>query len=462
MRRLRIEPLTTSAPTIWERLAAYCLGVGLIYGTWAQGGFYRRQFEVVAGLVVVAALLRVRIPVRPSRPALLTIAALVVFAGWSLLAGALAGDVVAAEPMAFVAVCSALALYVTDAFRERARDVFLYVVVGTGLLVAISSWMGVVFHHQPWALLSQGLWRGASTLTYANAAASFLAVALFVALRFFLQRPSSPALLVLYLLALGWVTTFSRASGIGMALSFVVLVVMLDQRRKLLQLWPLAPALVVATVGFLPSLSEQSTSHPAMAAFGVCAGAVVVLAFNRVPSKRVIAVSIIAMIGVGDAALGYSGGSVGDAVDRITTTRLTAASSDRGDLTSVTWAQFVDHPLAGVGPDQLDFEYVNHDGLLVQAQFTHNEYLQLAAETGVVGLIFLVVVVGGLLAVAVRQRRVTRSDAAVAAAVLVGFCAHSGLDFLWHIPVLPLLVVMTIGTLGSHSGRATTFGGSLI
>jgi O-antigen ligase len=80
----------------------------------------------------------------------------------------------------------------------------------------------------------------------------------------------------------------------------------------------------------------------------------------------------------------------------------------------------------------------------VRAVFTHDEYLQTAAETGLVGL---GLVVAALAAVAVAGLRARTVAGAVATAAVASFAAHSAFDFLWHIPVLPLLLAVTTALL---------------
>jgi hypothetical protein len=85
-----------------------------------------------------------------------------------------------------------------------------------------------------------------------------------------------------------------------------------------------------------------------------------------------------------------------------------------------------------VGPDRpLIFHAA--DGTL--AHFVHNEYLQIAADSGMVGLALL-----GLAALAV-MRTIRRVDvvSSCAAAAFVCWAVAGGLDFDWHLPVVGLL-----------------------
>ena len=93
----------------------------------------------------------------------------------------------------------------------RARAVLTAVVIGAGLSVAATGWAGVAWHIEPLALVSSGLWRASSTLTYANASASFLVTALFVTAATAGRLGPRPARLVTAALLVGLLATMSRA-----------------------------------------------------------------------------------------------------------------------------------------------------------------------------------------------------------------------------------------------------------
>jgi O-antigen ligase len=97
-----------------------------------------------------------------------------------------------------------------------------------------------------------------------------------------------------------------------------------------------------------------------------------------------------------------------------------------------------------------DLDYVDHRGIAVRAHYAHDEYLQTTAETGVVGL---VLVLGGAAALAVgaaalavgaaRRLRQNPGRAGAALAVVTAVAVHGAFDFLWHIAVLPILLVLS-------------------
>jgi O-antigen ligase len=85
-------------------------------------------------------------------------------------------------------------------------------------------------------------------------------------------------------------------------------------------------------------------------------------------------------------------------------------------------------------------------------RFAHDEYLQLAAEEGSVGLLGLGALGAGVAATARRgwrSRAVQGTDlGALQAGAIAGlacFALQSGFDFLWHVPVVPMLAAAAVG-----------------
>ena len=387
--------------------------------------------------------------------------------GRSTRGGGLAAAVWAGLPILAIA---AAALAVAG-LQARARAVLTAAVVAAGLSVAATGWVGVAWHVEPLALVSSGLWRASSTLTYANASASFLVTALFVTAASAGRLGPRRARLVTAALLVGLLATMSRAGLL--ALAFGVLVALAigapAVRRTLVALWPALPGAVVAAVGLLPGVTVESAPHPLVAAAALVAG-LGAAAMAPAPAKpsphgrrdtgadtpmpvraakpprwtasrRLFLVLATAAVVAASLAAVVQGGS-GSVVDALVTTRLSGDSPERADLRRVTAEQFRSAPLVGVGPGRLDLVYVDYLGRLVVAEYTHDEFLQTAAETGLVGAGLAVAVFACLGAAAFRQRRTAGGP--FAAAVLAAFAVHSTFDFLWHIPVLPLVVVAAV------------------
>ena len=117
------------------------------------------------------------------------------------------------------------------------------------------------------------------------------------------------------------------------------------------------------------------------------------------------------------------------------------SSEDRGHEWSAAFDQWRSSPLVGVGPDQTLYFHAA-DGNY--AHFSHNEYLQVLADGGLIGAALLVVS-GICVARAVRRVDVATS---CATAALVAFAVAATLDFDWHLASLGLVGGWVAGLAG--------------
>ncbi len=444
-----------------------------MYATVAQGAFAADQALVDYGLVGVAAVVGLLTRRAMARPVVVAVGLLVALALWTAARaadGATRGGGLAAAAWAGLPILAvAAAVLAVAGLQARARAVLSAAVVAAGLSVAATGWVGVAWHVEPLALVSSGLWRASSTLTYANASASFLVTALFVTAASAGRLGPRRARLVTAALLVGLLATMSRAGLLALAFGVLVAVAVSAARSVLAALWPAVPGAAVATAGLLPGLTAQSAPHPLVAAVALAAG-LGAAAMAPAPAKpsphgrrdtgadtpmpvravkpprwtasqRLFLVLATAAVVAASLAAVVQGGS-GSVVDALVATRLSGDSPERADLRRVTAEQFRSAPLVGVGPGGLDLVYVDYLGRLVVAEYTHDEFLQTAAETGLVGAGLAVAVFACLGAAAFRQRRTASGP--FAAAVLAAFAVHSTFDFLWHIPVLPLVVVAAV------------------
>jgi hypothetical protein len=126
----------------------------------------------------------------------------------------------------------------------------------------------------------------------------------------------------------------------------------------------------------------------------------------------------------------------------------TGSSYDRELEWSSALHQWWTSPFTGVGPDVI----LNlHTSPASFDHFAHNEYLQMLADGGIVGLALL-----GLSGVAVARATHRRDVASsYAAAGLVAFALAAGLDFDWHLPALALLGGWAAGMAGPGALQAT-------
>lgn len=120
-----------------------------------------------------------------------------------------------------------------------------------------------------------------------------------------------------------------------------------------------------------------------------------------------------------------------------------APTDTRVDLWRVAAITFTQHPLVGIGPERyrvafLELAQMVHNTNHIHA---HNIYLQVAAETGALGLIALGALI---LSTASRIWRAFRSGhkygAGIAAALMAGLLAHGMLDYVYWVLALVLMI----------------------
>ncbi len=423
--------------------------VAVGYAAVSHGAFYWRELRIMAGLVF-AGLVMSAIGVHPSRrdvdgPVL----AAFVLAAWYLTSGLLAHDAAGAVPA--VTLLGALIATVLIVRRADAteREVMLVGFLGVGVLVALSGWVGVAWRQSPWSLQDGGLWRAASTITYANATGGILAALALLGLGGFVLERKHPAFtLVTYLLVVGLLATASRAGLIGFGAGLSVLIVWTGG-RVLLRSYQLFAGAFVGFGALLPSMPASHQPHPALALVGLAVGAAI-----SISPARVIAV---VALGIATVLVTVSGlrHSAIDAVDTLRENRLTTSSPDRSHELHAALQLARDHAIAGVGPGRVDLTWnvTAPAPLTMHIEYAHDEYLQVLDETGAIGALILV---AGFATVGIALLR-ARGDCYVFAkagciSALVAFGVHSSMDFLWHVPLIPLSGAILVGVLLPPAG----------
>jgi O-antigen ligase len=142
------------------------------------------------------------------------------------------------------------------------------------------------------------------------------------------------------------------------------------------------------------------------------------------------------------------GGHVG-LIDRIAHATLT-------ERRAVLWSDAIDllrsQPFTGVGPGR----FRTHSPTALadsDALWAHNEYLEVAAETGIPGLILVVGIVLWGFARLWGASADVRSVPAVV--VLVGAAIHATIDYIWHFPPVPIALAALVGTAAAIGPQAT-------
>jgi O-antigen ligase len=432
-------------------VAVTLLLVALMYAAVAHGAFHAGELAVVVVLVAVA-LGFAFAAVRPGRddlgPATVAAAALAV---WYAIAGLAAGHPAGAGPAVGLLFTGAATIVIVRRADVAERDLLLTGVIVIGAVVALIAWVGVAFHHGPWAIEDNGLWRGSSTITYANATGGLVGALALVALDRVLEGASRRVFSFLAATCvLGLLATASRGALLGFAVGLVVLVV-LRRRSHAAAMIPALAGAVVAFAALLPSMPSGHHAHSAIAIVGLFLGMIIAIA----PTRVAIAAALVCV------ALGSTSGGVRHDVrtawSPISTQRLTTGSSDRSHERRAAWQLARGHLVAGVGPGNVTlhwsvFYFVPVD---FSVHYAHNEYLQILVESGAVGLAIVVIGAGWVLVATRRSARGLPGRLAPAgiAAALVMLAIHSATDFLWHIPIVPVVACALIGVLTTERGH---------
>lgn len=382
---------------------------------------------LLAGAVVIAAAGR---RLRAADLRFAPVPACAALAVWACISVAAAGVPMSAAGPTVALLGASVAVAVLC--RQGRGDVVTGLLL-VGGLVSLSGLAGVALRYEPWTLEDQGLWRAATTLTYANAGAGLLvALALLAVGRLAAGGRRSPSMaMTACLLLAGAGATASRGGFIGLAVGGAVLGLAIGARRLVAAVVAPAAGAMVALAALVPSMVVGHPPRPALAAAGLAAGLGLAAALANRPRAGA-GVVLIALVVVAGAA------AVTGAGDPARRSRLSLASPDRAQEAAAAVRVAAEHPVAGAGPGQVVLAWHDAGGRRLVAHYAHNEYLQTAAELGLVG-VALVAVLAGAVIREVRRRRPLDAAGAAAVAGLAAVAAHSGTDFLWHIPAIPLV-----------------------
>jgi O-antigen ligase len=206
---------------------------------------------------------------------------------------------------------------------------------------------------------------------------------------------------------------------------------------------PLAGA-VVAMLGLLPSMPAASPPRPALALVGLGAGLALAAMVARPRWLALVLTGGLLVAAV--AGVVASGGGV-DAGQTVVQARVNLASPDRTGALHAALGLVAQHPLTGTGPGQADLRWKGHDHGSQLYAYVHNEYLQVAAQLGLVGLGLLVVLLVAITRTLWRARPTGQASATWAGVVAAAaaFAVHSGFDFVWHLPAIVLTVALLVG-----------------
>jgi hypothetical protein len=430
------------------QLAGPLLLVAATAGLLGQGAYYPSVQRPVGLLIAVAALLvLVGRPLSRDDLRLLPVIPALALAAWAVLDGGLVGVVGGGVGPALLLIGIVAVLLVCRRLRQDDREILLAGVIGVGLLVALTGWLGVAGRVGSWAFQSQGLWRASSTLTYPNATAAVLAAISLLVLGRLVATPGSvPLLLAATGLLAGLVATMSRAGALAFVVGLVVLATLWGLRATVRTLvGPLAGALV-AVMCLLPSMPAASPPRPALALVGLGGGLTLAALVVRLPRWPALAL-LSGVLLAGVAGLLASGRGMDDAARTVAAARINLASPDRTGALQAALRLVAQEPLTGTGPGHADLRWKGSDHGSQLYAYVHNEYLQVTAELGLVGLVLLAVLLVAIARLLWRARPTGRASATWAGVVAAtaAFTVHSGFDFVWHLPAVVLTVTLLVG-----------------
>jgi hypothetical protein len=407
------------APTSTWMLAALVLVLTAVSG-WRDGGFWPAEATAVAAIAVIL-LAAALVMSPPDRPSGFVIISLGLLALWWLLRGVTAGSGTDFLPLGASIVAFAAAFATVRTLSRRAREMAGLAMACLGAAGALVGFAGLSWRWFPMAMPAQGLWRLSSTLTYADAAGLVLGVCLLLALG--CGRFPLLVRIVVCLTAGGLLATQSR----GAYLAFACACFLVPARRYAQLVVPLLAGVALGAAAI--ALSPGSTPVPWLVV--VVLGAVTIAACDRRGIQRawsnahtrawICAGVICGVISVG-LLLHHE----------IGLRALAPSDQDRSVEWSSVLHQWASAPFVGVGPDR---PLVFHAADGTSAHFAHNEYLQVAADAGIVGIGLL-----GLVAVSLAKalRRVDLPSSCAVAAV-VCWAVAGAFDFDWHLPAVGLL-----------------------
>jgi hypothetical protein len=245
--------------SVLVRASGVALVAALAAAVFGQGAFFGAVQWPVAFLIFAAVVLAfaaypsLRADVRGA-PGGFVLAG-VLFAVWAAVRAVAAGTPAAGLTWALFGAGTAAVLFICRRLDAGSRGLVLDGVFAVGLVVAAAGWLGVVFRHRPWGLDSAGLWRAASTLTYANATAALLVPLALVVLA---RLTGSPGSVRLSLTAAGLLcgagATLSRAGAAAFAVGFLLLCALRGTRRVARVAAGPVMGAAVALFGLVPSM----------------------------------------------------------------------------------------------------------------------------------------------------------------------------------------------------------------
>jgi O-antigen ligase len=359
---------------------------------------------------------------------------------WAVVRAAAGGAIRPGLGTAAVVLGCAAVFVVVASATASARRWLLWGVLAAGVVVALSGWLGLAWRIEPLALPGSSGWRAATTITYANGAAAVLSCLGVVLVGRLAELPGSVATgLATTIVLVGLGITQSRAGALAFACGIALVSAGVGIRRVAGALVAPAFGALIALAGIVPSIPHGAPARPGLAAAGLVAG---VAATYLLSSRRRVGFAgsgATAAAAVGIVIVGvfiFANAGLGE--------RLAFDMTERWARSSAAFEQLESNPVFGIGPGPLWLTWQTGTRT-VGGWHVHNEYVQILVQLGIVGGVLVLFVLFS------AGRMITRYSRALSWEYLGGLLAlavHSAFDFLWHIPVIPLLgaLLVALGT----------------
>jgi O-antigen ligase len=301
-------------------------------------------------------------------------------------------------------------------------------------------------------------------LTYWNAVGILGAVGLVLAVRMAgdpgreraLRAGSAAAAVVL---GLGVYLTYARGALAAVAVGLVVLLALAPAVRPQLRaivtvvVATAVAALVANNFSTVKSLSARDADEgfAMLVALVLLAAAAAAIAPRtarrpmRLPSlplsrpATVLGASVLLLVVGGLLIAALEGKPEGTSpVPGATPARLSSVDSNRYHYWEEAGSTFAEHPLNGIGSGGFQVEWLKVYQRFDASGDAHSLYLETAAELGVVGVAFLLLLLGGVGTALLRLYRIDPGAASGLAAGLAAWAFHAGLDWDWEMPAVTL------------------------
>jgi O-antigen ligase len=495
-----VAELLRGSPALPSQVAA--VGTFLALGT-AEGGYYPKAWYA-AGVFLTALLLLTFLTAERPRPGRVVAVAVLLFAAyaawchlsilWSQSDGlALEG---AGRALVYLAVVALFALWRVDAAGARV----LLGLLGLGIAtIGVVELLRVDAAAQPLEYFDDI--RFSEPLGYMNGNVAMWAIGMLACLATAATREVPAAVRALALggaAVLGPLSLMGQSRGWALALPLALLCFVSlgpGRPRKLIVVLAAAACTALAADAALalhdqfdPGSFDSELSDAVRATLlaglaGTVLGLAGSLADRRLAprpgpplrTRRLVGGGVAAAAVLVAAALlvtGDLGGRVGDAWDSFKkgeahapkgTSRFSTAGTNRYDVWRVAWNVTKEHPLAGVGADAFQPEYLRRGRSTEEPRFAHSLELGVLAQTGLVGAALLFGALACLVLQALRTIRrappAARAAAGAALTIFVYWFLHGSVDWFWELPALagPALAMLALaGALGSARSPART------